>query len=161
MAGRRQSTAAQKLAAGNPGHREIKPDADFSSAGSIGDPPEWLDAGAKTEFKRIVASLQDLDLLHSTDVSVLASYAVAYSRWVAAEQQVAVEGTVIKVDGSQGQSKLVKHPALTVSAESQKQMLRAGSLLGLNPADRYKLAAPAKQAANPFAALLNNEDDDD
>jgi P27 family predicted phage terminase small subunit len=161
MAGRRQSTAAQKIAAGNPGKREIKPDADFSSAGEIGKPPAWLDAGAKKEFNRIVAALADMDLLHGTDVAILSSYSVAYSRWVTAEQTIAKEGTVITVAGSMGQTKLIKHPALMVSAESQKQMIRAGSLLGLNPADRYKLAAPTKQTANPFSALMGGGDDDE
>jgi P27 family predicted phage terminase small subunit len=65
------------------------PDADFSSAGSIGEPPAWLDAEAKAEFLRIVQALDDLDILHSTDVGVLTSYAVAYSRFVAAERKVA------------------------------------------------------------------------
>jgi hypothetical protein len=40
-------------------------------------------------------------------------------------------------------------------------MLRAGSLLGLNPVDRSKISATPKQLANPFAALLADEDETD
>jgi P27 family predicted phage terminase small subunit len=149
------------MAAGNPGHREIPVEVDFSSAGAIGAPPSWLDAGAKREYKRIVAALADMDLLHGTDVAILASYSVAYSRWVASEQQVTKEGTVLKVMGSQGQFKFIKHPALMVSSESQKQMLRAGSLLGLNPVDRARLSASPKDTNNPFAALMGGNDADD
>jgi P27 family predicted phage terminase small subunit len=158
---RKRTSAAAKVAAGNPGHREIPVEVDFSSAGGIGKPPSWLDVGAKREFIRIASALKDLDLLHATDVSVLSSYAVAYSRWVAAEQQIAKEGTVLTVTGSTGQVKHIKHPALMVSSESQKQMLRAGGLLGLNPVDRARLSASPKDTNNPFAALMGGGDDDE
>jgi P27 family predicted phage terminase small subunit len=131
---------------------------DFTAAGDIGKPPSWLDKDAKREYKRITAALADLDMLRATDVSVLASYSVAYSRWIAAEKRIATEGTVIRILGSQGQEKYVKHPALLVSAEAQKQMLRAGSLLGLNPVDRSKISATPKQIANPFAALMSDDE---
>lgn len=157
MGGRRRKPAEQREAEGNPGHRPIPTPLDFSATGEIGRPPTWLDRDAKREFKRIVSALADLDMLRSTDVGVLASYAVAYSRWIAAERKLSEEGTVINVDGSQGQVRKVKNPALMVSSEAQKQMLRAGSLLGLNPVDRNKINATPKQLANPFAHLLDDE----
>jgi P27 family predicted phage terminase small subunit len=157
--GRRRKRAAQREAEGNPGHRLIPVELDFAAAGEIGKPPTWLDKDAKREFKRITAALADLDMLRATDVGVLASYSVAYSRWIAAEKRIAAEGTVLKVVGSQGQEKFVKHPALLVSSEAQKQMLRAGSLLGLNPVDRNKISATPKQLSNPFAALLDNDEE--
>jgi len=134
---------------------------DFSAAGEIPKPPSWMDTLAKREYKRIVESLSDLDLLKAVDVAVLASYATAYSRWITAEKQIAEQGTVISVSGSTGQTKLVKNPALTVGSDAQKQMLRAGSLLGLNPADRNRLNAAPKQIANPFTALMDDTNLDD
>jgi P27 family predicted phage terminase small subunit len=160
MAGRKRKSADQRELEGNPGHRPIPVELNFDTAGEIGKPPTWLDKDAKREYKRITSALADLDMLRATDVGVLASYAVAYSRWIAAEKKIAAEGTVITVTGSQGQTKLVKHPALLVSSESQKQMLRAGSLLGLNPVDRSKISATPKQIANPFAALLGDDEDE-
>lgn len=159
-AGRKRLPSAVHEAHGNPGHRKHAPEMDFSAAGEIGKPPSWLDAGAKAEYKRIVAALSDLELLRSTDVGVVASYAIAYSRWMAAEKQVTREGTVIQVMGSQGQTKMVKHPALLVAASAQQQMLRAGSLLGLNPVDRAKISASPKQAANPFSAIFAMTEED-
>jgi P27 family predicted phage terminase small subunit len=159
MAGRKRKPAGQRESEGNPGHRAIPLEMDFAAAGDIGKPPSWLDAAAKREYKRITSALADLDMLRATDVSVLSSYAVAYSRWIAAEKRIAAEGTVIKALGSQGQEKYVKHPALMVSSEAQKQMLRAGSLLGLNPVDRSKISATPKQLANPFAALMSDDED--
>ena len=161
MSGRKRKPAAQRELEGNPGHRPIPPELDFSAAGDVGKPPTWLDKDAKREYKRIVAALADLDMLRATDVGVLSSYAVAYSRWVASEKKIAADGTVIKVTGSQGQEKFIKHPALLVSSESQKQMLRAGSLLGLNPVDRTKISATPKQLSNPFAALMGDDDDEE
>jgi P27 family predicted phage terminase small subunit len=160
MPGRKIKPAARRELEGNPRHRPIPAELDFSAAGDIGKPPTWLDKDAKREYKRIVTALADLDMLRATDVGVLSSY-VAYSRWIASEKKIAADGTVIKVEGSQGQVKFVKHPALMVSSESQKQMLRAGSLLGLNPVDRTKISATPKQLANPFAALMGDDDDDE
>jgi P27 family predicted phage terminase small subunit len=161
MVGRKRKPSSQREAEGNPGHRPIQPEADFSSAGAIGNPPAWLDEEAKREFSRVVKAVEDMDLLHSTDVGVMASYAVNYSRWIAAEKKIAAEGTVIEQIGSQGQSKSVKHPALMVSADAQRQMIRAGALIGLNPVDRNRLSASPKQLSNPFASLLDSEDEDE
>jgi P27 family predicted phage terminase small subunit len=158
--GRLPKSAKQREAEGNPGHRPIPTPVDFTSAGNIPNPPTWLDAPAKKEYKRIVTALADLDLLKSTDVAVLSSYAMAYSRWITAEKRIAEDGTVIQVSGSQGQTKLVKNPSLTVSSDAQKQMLRAGALLGLNPVDRNRLNASPKQLSNPFTALMGDDDDE-
>jgi phage terminase small subunit len=38
----------------------------------------------RKEYRRITTALADLDVLRSTDVGFLASYAIAYSRWIAA-----------------------------------------------------------------------------
>lgn len=159
--GRHPKSAKQREAEGNPGHRPIPTPVDFTAAGSIPNPPSWLDAGAKKEYKRIVAALADLDLLKSTDVAVLSSYALAYSRWITAEKRIVEEGTVILVTGSQGQSKHIKNPSLTVSSDAQKQMLKAGSLLGLNPVDRNRINASPKQLSNPFTSLMEDDGDDD
>jgi hypothetical protein len=42
MPGRKRKPAAQRDAEGNPGHRPILPDADFTSGGVIGAPPVGL-----------------------------------------------------------------------------------------------------------------------
>jgi P27 family predicted phage terminase small subunit len=160
MPGRKRKPADQRASEGNPGHRPIPVELDFAAAGEIGKPPSWLDKDAKKEYRRITAALAALDMLRATDVGVMASYAVAYSRWIAAEKAIASNptGPVVKVTGSQGQEKWIKHPSLLVSSEAQKQMLRAGSLLGLNPVDRCKISASPKQLANPFASLMNDDD---
>jgi P27 family predicted phage terminase small subunit len=109
MPGRKRKTAAQRELEGNPGHRPIPTELDFSSAGDIGKPPTWLDKDAKREWKRIVAALADLDMFRATDVGVLSSYSVAYSRWISAEKRIVAETTVITVTGSQDQTKPLKH----------------------------------------------------
>src|SRR5580658_5044304 len=103
MPGRKRIPAAQREAEGNPGHRPIPVELDFAAAGEIAKPPSWLDTYAKKEYRRITAARADLDMLRATDVGVMASSAVAYSRWIAAEKKITAEGTVVKVTGSQGQ----------------------------------------------------------
>lgn len=137
-------------------HRRIAPQPNFPTGIRM---PSFLDKEAKKEWRRITSALADLDLLRATDTAVLASYCAAYSRWEKAERELATKGAVIEVDGSQGQKKFVKNPQLMISEQSQKMMLRAGSLLGFNPADRSKVSAPPKQAENPFGNL-DDEDDE-
>ena len=147
MPGRKRKPAAVKVAEGNPGHRPIPEEIQFSG---VPECPKFLDRRAKAEWKRILAATADLDLFRAVDVGVLASYCVAYSRWQTAEETLMAEGTTIKLTGSNGQDKIVKHPALMVSADAQKQMLRAGSLLGFNPTDRSKVSAPQREGSNEF-----------
>lgn len=150
-AGRKRKPAEQRIAEGNPGHRPIPLPLDFTAAGEIPGPPSFLDTGAKKEYKRIVLALSNVDTLRSTDLGIVTSYAMNFSRWVNAEKTIAKEGTVLKVTGSQGQEKYIKHPALAVAAEAQSLMIRAGSLLGLNPVDRNKLSAqPKRTDEDPF-----------
>jgi P27 family predicted phage terminase small subunit len=144
-----------RTAEGNPGHRPIPTEINFPPGIKC---PSFLDMAAKKEWRRIVSALADLDVLKATDSSVLASYCVNYSRWKASELTLARESTTVKVTGSQGQEKWVKHPALLVSAEAQQQMLRAGKQLGFSPVDRVRVPATPKQAENPFGQL---DDDDD
>jgi phage terminase small subunit len=104
MPGRKRTPVSVRELQGNLGHRPIPTELDFTSAGDIGKPPIWLDKDAKREWKRIVTALSDLDMLRATDVSVLASYVVAYSRWIAAEKKIVAENTVITVTCNQGQT---------------------------------------------------------
>jgi P27 family predicted phage terminase small subunit len=146
--------ASIRQAEGNPGHRQIPTEVDYPTGIKC---PSFLDKEAKREWKRIVTALADLDVLKATDSSVLASYCMGFSRWKAAELTLAKEGTTIKIMGSQGQEKWVKHPALMVGAEAQAQMLKAGKQLGFSPVDRVRVPASTKLAANPF----NLDDDSD
>lgn len=149
--------ASHHLATGNPSHRPIASEILYPSG--IKMPAGFLDKAAKAEWRRITTALADLDVLKATDASVLAAYCVCYSRWKAAELTLAKEGTVIKVTGSQGQEKWVKHPALMVSADAMTQMLRAGKQLGFSPVDRVRVPASSKQIENPFAKLDGDDDE--
>ena len=76
---------------------------------------------------------------------------MSYSRWREAEQEVERYGLVIMDDNG----KLNKNPALTIINEAKTQMMKFGSLLGLDPSSRTRLtgAANSEPIANPFADL--------
>jgi P27 family predicted phage terminase small subunit len=101
--------AAQGENEGNPGHRSHPRPTRLRGLGDIGKPPTLLDKDAKSKYRRLTAALADLDMLGATDVGVAASNAVAYSRWFATEKKIAAQGAVLKVEGSQGQIKPLKH----------------------------------------------------
>lgn len=142
--------AAVREAEGNPGHRPIPSEIQYPS-GIIC--PLFLDPLAKIEWNRIITLLDGVDVLKQTDMSVLASYCQAYAMWQKAVEITNREGLTIKQIGDKGQVRMVKHPALSIAADAQKDMLRAGSKLGFNPVDRIKVPQPPKQAANSFDSL--------
>jgi P27 family predicted phage terminase small subunit len=148
--------ASVRIAEGHAGHRPIPTEIDYPTGIKC---PTFLDPEARKEWRRIASALADLDVLKQTDVSVLASYCVNFSRWKQAEMIIAKEGTTVRLMGSQGQERWVKHPSLTVAIEAQQQMLRSGKQLGFSPVDRVRVPSTPRQAANPFGHLDDGDDD--
>jgi P27 family predicted phage terminase small subunit len=158
MQGRKRKPSSVRLAEGNPGHRPIPIEVAFPTGMRC---PGWLTKEARKEWKRITDALADMDLFRLPDRAVLASYCQAYSRWKAAEELISIEGPVLKTTGHNGQEKVVRHPALGIAEQAQRQMLRSAALCGFTPADRSKVSAPPKQAVNPFTATLDLDSDDE
>jgi hypothetical protein len=74
MPGRNRKPADQRAADGNPGHRPIPAELDFTAAGEIGRPASWLDKDAKKEYRRISTSLR----LPARHCSMATAYRLAF-----------------------------------------------------------------------------------
>lgn len=147
--GRPRKPTATKVAEGNRrkvAKKELRPDVK-----GLGRPriPAHLQADERKLFVQIVESLP-VELMTRADESALEAMAVAWARYRRANQVVATEGEILT-----GPSGKMRHPAMQIIDKAALEMSRFGSLLGLSPVARAKLAAPrAGEPDDPMAALL-------
>lgn len=101
-------------------------------------PPSWLDETARAEFERVVSEAAEINLFDNLDLSGLALYAGAFSRYIEAEKHLNEEGLVIG-------KKQMPSPWLSVSEKAAAQILKCSSKLGLMVTDRLRLVVPKKE----------------
>jgi P27 family predicted phage terminase small subunit len=141
-------TALKKLA-GNPGHRPLNDREPMPEPGLPKMPPLLRgDKVARAEWKRLATELDRLNVLTKIDGLGLAAYCKAYSRWIAAEEDITQRGVVL--DSPQGRK---KNPACTVVAECLKQMLSFAGQYGLTPASRSRIHASGVQGDDKNAQV--------
>lgn len=98
------------------------------------NPPTWLPAEARAEWRRVVPQLDRLHLLKPEDRAALSAYCLAWARLVEANRIVAAEGVL--ATGPQGRT---KHPAVGV-AEGAARELRSWCVeFGFTPSAEGRL----------------------
>jgi P27 family predicted phage terminase small subunit len=148
MAGRRPKPTALKQLAGNPGKRAVNHCEPQPSG--IPDCPEHLDAEAKTEWQRISAELLTLGLLTSVDRAALAAYCASWSRWIAAEKNIAKFGAVIKAPSGYP----IQSPFVSISNSALDLLRKFLIEFGLSPASRSRLSINPTPPADSFEAFM-------
>lgn len=126
-------------------------DGDASEAVDFGTPeagttpaPDWLDAEARKEWRRVVPLLEKARVLSAADYSQLANYCAAHGNAIKAQRRLNREGqTVKRANGS-----LAAHPLITVAKESRAQALRIAIEYGLTPAARTRIGAADEDPPN-------------
>ncbi len=141
--GRPPKPTKLKLLQGNPGKRPInkkepKPKTTVPSC------PAHLDVEAKKEWRRITRELSAIGLVSKIDMAALAVYAVAWSRWVEAEQKLKRFGVIIKSPSGYP----IQSPYLAVANQAVKQMTSMLTEFGMTPASRTRVSVerPESQA---------------
>jgi len=104
--------------------------------------PEYLDFTAKKEWVRLEPELKRLGLLTVLDITALAVYCQAYSRFIEAEKIIKEEG--ISVEDKKGRK---AHPMVSVSNQAVDVMRRYMVNFGMNPYSRSKLSVDKGQIA--------------
>lgn len=135
MRGRPPKPTALKRLSGNPGKRKLnkkepKPAADDS----LLTPPSWLDPVAKGEWRRVAPNLYTLGLLTHADLTQLAAYCKAYSRWRQAEK--ALDGG-LTAETASGYEQQAAH--VSIAQQYFKQMHAISAHFGFTPASRTRL----------------------
>jgi P27 family predicted phage terminase small subunit len=154
-----------KMLRGNPGQRVIHPELDPAKAPGIPDPPSFLTAEAKGEWRRIGAEAYRLGLLSIVDERAFANYCQAFGRWLAAEKLIARmakddpvnHGLLVK---SSSTGNMIKNPLLTIASVASSEMMKHACEFGFTPASRARIAAgvAAGNARSKFAGLVGGED---
>ncbi|MCB9930027.1 MAG: phage terminase small subunit P27 family [Alphaproteobacteria bacterium] len=145
MRGRKPKPTALKLIEGNRGKRRVngrepKPPTTQPTC------PVHLSATAKTEWRRVAGTLNEIGILTQVDRAVLAAYCQAYGRWVEAERKLAETPLLLKMPAGYVQVS----PWLTISNKQVELMLRLMAELGLTLSARSRLAIRFPTAPRPW-----------
>ena len=94
--GRKPKPTHLKLIEGNPGKRPIRTGPERPVT-TMPEPPDHLNADARTEWDRVAHGLHALRLLDTVDRAALAAYCTAYARWVQAERVITESRLTVSV----------------------------------------------------------------
>jgi P27 family predicted phage terminase small subunit len=111
-------------------------------------PSRWLDATAKTEWRRLAPELVRLGLLTVLDVAKFEAYCRWYSRWRRYEGQLTALWR--RRDGELSKAKsgyVQQHPLVAMARSAAEMMNRFGSQFGLSGADRASISLPLDPTA--------------
>lgn len=108
-----------------------------------GDTPAHLAGIARVRWIALSALLTELGIFTQADTGVLEAYCLAYATFREASEHLKAHGQVIKTSFGPA-----RNPWANVQKDAWAMMDKAGSKLGLSPADRAKLAA-APEGGDP------------
>jgi P27 family predicted phage terminase small subunit len=120
---------------------------------------------AYSEWKAVAPLLIAEGVLKPTDISILSSYCLLYSRWREAASAVQQQGQTIMVTSSTRTgscTKPVTNPAVRNEIIYQAAMMKTAVKLGLNPLDRSRIETPEAEdddGRDPFDKFLDGDDD--
>ena len=155
----RRKSAAEKHVAGTYRASRDRRSPQFTSADGV-KPPSYLRKNrvALAEWKAVAPYLEAEGVLKRTDISLLASYCILYSRWREAASKVDELGQVIEVVSTTRTGKTVK-PVLNAWVRSevlfQSQMMKAAVKFGLNPLDRPRVEASPFEGPDELEQFIN------
>lgn len=123
---------------------------------ALAEPPAWLDEDAKVEFSRVVCECSQIDLLDNLDLSVLAIYANAYSKYLQTVELIKIYGFTGKRE-TRYDTYEVLNPYVIAQEKYVKQIMLCSTKLGLACTDRLKLIVPKPEEEpkeNKFLRLI-------
>lgn len=106
------------------------------------EPPSFLSAKGKKEFKRVVEEAGKIDLLDNLDLSILAIYCNSYSNYIEISRQIEKKEPDMRF-ASEGRI----NPLINAQEKYAKQIMQCSTKLGLATTDRLKLIVPTKEEA--------------
>lgn len=141
------------------GGRKVKAPPAFRRV--VPNPPSWLSAEAKAEWKRVVPGLQRLDLLKEEDRATLAAYCETWATYVTATRDVTRQGLTIErvtTATEAGETRVtvttMTNPSVIVARNAGKELRAWASHYGLTPSSETALSKggdDGEEGSNPFA----------
>jgi len=105
------------------------------------NPPTWLSAEAKAEWRRIVPKLEAAGILATIDRAGLALVCEAWSEYRAADRILKREGLTYK---SEEDGITRRHPMMKVKNDAAIRWAQLSQRFGLTPSDRTRIKAPIR-----------------
>lgn len=115
--------------------------------------PRWLKGQARKEWLWIAPKLARYRILADVDRTLLETYCVAYARWREAEDALAEQPKVLRVE-RKGRVDVIKNPWLSVAKDAFKQLQVALLQLGMSPVARAMILARAREYEAPTPQQL-------
>lgn len=118
--------------------------------------PEWLDNGAKKEWKKQAPALTKDGRLNEQTSSAFATYCQAYSQWQQAAEKIKTDGMIVVTKTGYP----IQAPWVSIEAQLYTVILKFGGEFGLTPAARAKITGkiksddPARTKTNGFLELV-------
>jgi len=100
--------------------------------------PAWIDHPAQLEWRRVVREIGKR--LSNEDGALVENYAVAYSLWKQAAQQLAIEGPIVTVKGAPKANPLVR-----IVAEYARVLAASAKMLGVDAGYRNRSTASVEE----------------
>ncbi len=104
-------------------------------------PPKWLGAEARKEFKRLERLLRESGVTHEVDADLLSMYASTWVRWRRAQQCVTDHGETIGRTSKSGDRIIVLRPEARLATELGVRLLGMQRSLRMTPKSRLSRAA--------------------
>ncbi len=114
------------------------------------EPPEWLDAGARKIWSRLLPLLEGMKLASRTDEGLIARYCQTFSLYVTAQADLALVEKLKKkkkVTNREWRTIELAESRIDIAFKASDRLDKMGAQLGLTPAARASLAGkvPAPQ----------------
>ena len=137
-------------------HRIVKSAVTPPQIEKMPDPPDWLDKYGIEEWKLKCDQLDRMNMLHKTDLGLLATLCKEWQNYVEAEQYLAKVPRFYEVEDSEtGRIKYIGlHPAHTVAQQHLKAYIQLCNEFGFSPASRSRIKMPTDEKIVSAAARL-------
>lgn len=160
-AGRKKlPTALKKLKGTYRPDREIENEMMPTKLDFAPSPPAFLDAREAMEFESVCSELAELNMLHRTDLSLIAAYCVEITGYIRTSELIKIEGTIINGKNKLGESYAIQNPLMAVKNSYFNNAKAMATQFGLTPSARTKIAAPPPDGEGSFDEMLNLDDDE-
>lgn len=152
MRGRKPEPSALKILRGLPGKRKLSVDEPKPTPLENVQPPDWLDAEAQAEWRRLAPMLERLGVLTESDVDAFAAYCESWATWKTATQKIRQFGMVIK--GKDSDLPVVS-PYVKIANHSLGHMRSFLTEFGMTPSSRARVHAvnPRTETVSKWAGI--------
>ncbi|WP_215225867.1 phage terminase small subunit P27 family [Echinicola shivajiensis] len=119
--------------------------------------PTFLNRYGKIFFQSMYQKLTQMGVLSNTDIEVLSACSLEWGKYIEAQYKIKKNGAVTVSTNKNGSTYEMVSPWLSIANNALKNFITLSSKLGLNPADRQKIAsAPIEEKGVSLEDFLSN-----